>query len=569
MYISKKKGITLIEATLVLGISIFIGFVAFSQILKNQEFTRADMAGFQIKLIGDSVNAYITNHYDSLSTLTNATESSTDLGPRTCTTANNTCAITVKTLVNEGLLPSSYSGKNVYGYGYSILLKRTGVAPYYKIYGLITTDTSLMTGNSIRYDLLGEAMQKAGIDSGMTRNSSSQVSGFNGSWTANSSDYTNINKSGQLAYQAGYGTYNYSVFLRRDGTLPMTGNLNMGGNNLYNAQNITAAGLVIANNLKSISDSEIGGNIIVSGKSTLSGSVNALSTINAGGDISTDKEIIAHNGYGDAIKFGGDSGGGDYDITLMANKPLTIYSPKVLNSMDTVFRVRSGSATFENNAIVSNKFSTNGYDPNDIPAGWGGGIRTFDVVSSGTVALIKRGTSAKDGNLAAYMNMDGNIYASGNLNIDNNAYINGSINSGGDINVGKRLNAYEYIYINGVAVSGTSCSQNGLQGRSTDGMPVYCINGVWQRGNSVVRLVTNTATNADWVQVKCNNDEIAIGGGGTSYGGNITFKNSNGNNVAPGMDASKPLDDLSGWMVSGMNANPGDTLNVYAVCMKK
>jgi hypothetical protein len=70
-------------------------------------------------------------------------------------------------------------------------------------------------------------MQSAGIDSGMTRDSSSKVSGFNGAWTASATDYPNIDKTGQLAYQTGYGTYNYSVFLRRDGTLPMTGDLNM------------------------------------------------------------------------------------------------------------------------------------------------------------------------------------------------------------------------------------------------------------------------------------------------------------------------------------------------------
>lgn len=550
MYISNNKGFTLIEIVLVLGVASFIGFIAFSQILKNEEFNKATMAGQQIKLIGEATNAYISNHYDTLSTLTNSTGSTSDIGPRTCLSSTNICTINSNTLINEGLLPSTFSGKNVYGYGYNILLKRSGITPYYKIYGLITTDSSLITGSSIRYDLLGQAMQKAGIDSGMTRNSSSQVSGFNGSWTANSSDYTNINKLGQLAYQAGYGTYNYSVFLRRDGTLPMTGNLNMGAQNINNAVNITASGTTKSGTLESTGITKVGESL------TVGTTINAGTTITAGG------EVIAHNGYGDTIAMGGDSSNNDYEIRLYQNKPLKIYSPNA-SLTDTVFAVNSGNVQF------GNKFSTNGYDPNDIPNGWGGGVRTYDVVSSGSVALIKKGTSAKDGNLAAYMNMDGNIYASGNLNIDNNAYINGSINSGGDINVGKRLNAYEYIYINGVAVSGTSCSQNGLQGRSTDGMPVYCINGVWQRGNSVVRLVTNTATNADWVQAKCNNDEIAIGGGGTSYGGSITFKNSNGSNMAPGMDASKPLDDLSGWMVSGMDSTPGDTLNVYAICMKK
>lgn len=68
----RKKGFTLVETALVLSISVFIGFVAFSQLVKGQEVNKAQYAGDQIKMIGESVNAYISNHYDVLSTLSNA-----------------------------------------------------------------------------------------------------------------------------------------------------------------------------------------------------------------------------------------------------------------------------------------------------------------------------------------------------------------------------------------------------------------------------------------------------------------------------------------------------------------
>ena len=263
-----KKGFSLIEISLVLAVTAIIGFISFTTMINENEMNKAKMAGQQIKLIGDATNAYISNHYDKLSLLTNASNSSTDVGPRTCLASNNTCTITTTTLINEGLLPVSFTGKNVYGSGYDIILKRSGVSPYYKIYGLVTTDTSLKIGNNIRYDLLGKSMQEAGIDSGMTRDSSSQVSGFNGSWKANTVDYSNISKLGQLAYQTGYGTYNYSVFLRRDGTLPMTGSLNMDGNDIINANNITATGIITADTLKSINNTEVGNNLTVSGNIT-------------------------------------------------------------------------------------------------------------------------------------------------------------------------------------------------------------------------------------------------------------------------------------------------------------
>ena len=45
--------------------------------------------------------------------------------------------------------------------------------------------------------------------------------------------------------------------------------------------------------------------------------------------------------------------------------------------------------------------ATNGLDPTDLPAGWGGGIRTIDIFASGTIAC------GKDKKINASMNSDG------------------------------------------------------------------------------------------------------------------------------------------------------------------
>jgi len=520
--VKKKKGFTLVETAIVLGIATFMGFVAFTQFLKQEEVNKAGMAGTQIRLVGDSVNAYISNHYDSLSTLTNASGTSTDLGPRNCIVANNTCTITVQTLVNEGLLPSSYSGKNVYGSGYNIILKRSGTSPYYHIYGMVTTASPLtIAGSSPRYDLLGQAMQKAGIDSGMTRNSSSMVSGYNGAWTANSTDYTNINQLGLLAYQAGYGTYNYSVFLRRDGTLPMTGNLNMGANSINNSVDYNGTG-----------------------------------NINTGGRVVAGSEVSAKNGYGDTITMGGDAAGNDYEIRLGSPKPLTIYSPNAAANT-TVFTVGG-------NAAVSGRLGTNGIDPNDIPANWGGGIRTFDVISSGTIAVIKGGTPAVNGNIASYMNLNGDIYSSNTVNTSGTMYAQRGISTGGDINASGnisgnglygnylhsngdiaaagnvsgngvygnyvqsngdvysagqtrsngRMTTNEFLQLNGVANEGWGCSPNGLQGRNGAGAILSCVNGVWRTGGSLQQnscYWTGNYNGRDFSDHSCAVGEYAAG----------------------------------------------------------
>ncbi|EDM1757853.1 shufflon system plasmid conjugative transfer pilus tip adhesin PilV [Salmonella enterica subsp. diarizonae] len=257
-----NKGFTLIELILALGIGTAISFIKFQDMKTEQENIIAQAVGTQIKQMGEAVNRYISIHYDKLSTLSSSSSQSSDPGPRACSA--NGCEITVQTLINEGLLPPSYTGINANKSSYKILLKRSGIVPNYVINGLITTTAPWMEGNKTRYDLLGKAMQAAGIDSGMTQ-SATLASGYSGSWSEKSSNYPSINKTGLLAYRVGYDSSMYSVYLRRDGTLPMTGSLNMGNQDINNVRNIIAAGTTTSGILHSIGDTTIGGNAQVNG----------------------------------------------------------------------------------------------------------------------------------------------------------------------------------------------------------------------------------------------------------------------------------------------------------------
>ena len=512
MKIYKRKGFTLVELVLVISVGLTISFLSFQQMLQKQEDVLASGAGQQIKQIGDSLNSYIAVHYDKLSSLTNADGSSSDPGPRTCLPAGN-CTISVQTLINEGLLPATYSGKNVFGSDYSLIIKSSGSAPYYNVTGMVTTNQPWIgQNNAIRYDLLGKAMQEAGVDSGMTKDTATRVNGFKGAWEQNATDYSNINKLGQLAYQAGYGSYSYSIYLRRDGTLPMTGNLNMGGQSIKNAQDINGAGT-----------------LTMAGKGVFG------------------SEVTAKNGYGDSITLGGDAAGNDYELRLGSGKPLSIYSPNS-TQYSTVLSVNR-------NTVIGERLATNGLDPNDVPSGWTGGIRTADVYATGAIA------TGSGGNVPTYMDSHGNIYASnsivssgniqagGNLTVGGNtntagetytggwfrtrgdtgwysekwgggwymsdsswvrSYNNksvytagqlrgGSVQSDGDMNAAGnasvnggvytnylqtngRLSGGEFAQFNGVAYAGNGCSPTGLQGRDPSGALLSCINGRWSTG---------------------------------------------------------------------------------------
>lgn len=265
--IRNKKGFSLLELILVLGIASAVSFMKFQDLKNDQENILANAVGVQIKQIGTAVNGYINIHYDKLSTLTSISSGNgTDPGPRTCSTTTNTCTITYQTLVNDGLLPSSFTGINANKSPYSIVLKREGTSPNYIINGLVTTNNAWIEGVKVRYDLLGKAMQAAGIDSGVTK-TTSIVSGYSGAWSENSTDYSNINKVGSLGYRVGYDSAMYSVYLRRDGMLPMTGDLNLDGHNINNVAalnvtgNITTTGDLQARNIKASGNIESSKNV--------------------------------------------------------------------------------------------------------------------------------------------------------------------------------------------------------------------------------------------------------------------------------------------------------------------
>ncbi|MDM3157137.1 shufflon system plasmid conjugative transfer pilus tip adhesin PilV [Citrobacter sp. Cf093] len=527
-----KKGFSLLELTLVLGVGTMVAFMKFQDMKNEQESILASAVGQQMKQIGEAVNGYINIRYDKLSTLSNAAGTGTDPGPRTC--SGSVCEISYQTLINEGLLPSTYTGTNANKSSYKIILKRDGTSPNFVINGLITTSTAWIEGGKTRYDLLGNAMQTAGIDSGMTK-TTSIASGHSGQWSETSANFNNITSTGQLAFRVGFNSALYSVYLRRDGTLPMTGDLNLDGHNINNVAALNATG-----NITTTGDLQAR-NIKATGK------------VDADGNISAGNWVWAKNGYGDAIGFGGDAYGGDYEIRLGTAKQLTLYSPSAGN-YTTVLQVNR-------NAKIDQRLGLMGYDPNDLPSGWGGGLRTLDVYAAGTVA------TGSGGNLTSYMNATGvhtqsNITASGNItaggDITGNGVYGNYIHSNGNIDANGRINAGEFVYINGQANVGWGCSPNGVVGRTPEGKVISCVNGVWRgsTGSPVIRTAYASAYRFPGAVAYCAGSEKVVGGGGQC-------------NTAEGyvwLTVSRPNGDNSWYAGCDTTKNITATITVYAIC---
>ncbi|EJX5537237.1 shufflon system plasmid conjugative transfer pilus tip adhesin PilV, partial [Escherichia coli] len=142
------------------------------------------------------------------------------------------------------------------------------------------------------------------------------------------------------------------------------------------------------------------------------------------------------------------------------NNNLKVKSDTYLNTLSTTGLAKFGS-----------RIATNGLNPNDLPAGWAGGVRTYDLYASGTVG-VGTGKTVK-----AYMNNAGNIYASGNLTA-------GTIKSNGTIESTGRIKAGEYLHLNGQATLNAKCTPNGLVGRDSTGRVLSCVSGKWQTASS-------------------------------------------------------------------------------------
>ena len=562
---SSGRGFSLLELTLVLGVGTMVAFMKFQDMRNEQEAIVARSVGQQMKQMGEAVNKYISIRYDKLATLSNAAGNGTDPGPRTCTTSG--CDITYQTLINEGLLPSSYTGINVAKSSYKIFLKRSGTSPNYVINGLVTTSSSWTENGAIRYDLIGKAIQEAGIDSGVTKTATT-VSGYNGQWTETATNFPIITTAGQFAYRTGYDAALYSVYLRRDGTLPMTGDLNMGGRSISNADKISASG-----------------DLTIGGKTTLNNTLQVNADINSTGNISSGNWLLARNGSGKVIRIGGDNNG-DYDFSFEPTSSPTIGFFPSDSTTKFLFNFRGDVGVSTPNGATrtvtldssTGNITSNG---NINAANWliahNGGGNTMSIggdgapAADGTVgndyeikmdtakSLTIWNTALSNDRAKTLLDVWGSQRILGNLNIVASNTATGDIAASGNITATGSAKADNF-QPTSTAVVGNACNYSGAISRDSAGFTLSCQSGKWQRQyNPVVTLRDDGvwATNSDFQA--CNSDEVVVGGGGQCEDPSKHF-----------IHYSAPSNN--GWSIDCFYTAPEYKdlgSRAYALCMKK
>lgn len=312
----RSIGFTLIEILLVIGVIMIMSIIKIRDINEETENMQSKMLASQIKTVADATNAFLVLKYNELSVLSSPGVS--------CNTGAETCNITLQNLSDEALLPPNFNNNTILGNPYEIQLKRTGFAPNYMMSGVVLTKGIKNTENTPSLVFLGKVLRDIGRDGGLNKTSGKIIGTANG-WSADSALFPVLSgKTGYIGSAVGTLSGAYYVYLRRDGTLPMTGDLNMDGHNIQNVNNLTATGEIKTN-----------GNI-VSGNDVISnGNISAKGNINAGNWLS------AKNKAGNKVMIGGDETG-DYDIvfdpTTSGNNVVGFFSSGSSTPFDFNFR---------------------------------------------------------------------------------------------------------------------------------------------------------------------------------------------------------------------------------------
>ena len=263
-----QRGFTLLEV----GIAIAISMMAATAFLwvqtMNLRVSKANAQGTQLTTLSNAVATYMTTYYSQL------------VNNQAIAGFANIYAPTVAELKTAQIvLPPNFSATNLYGGGYAVTISKTPggcVSPNCDISSITNLTNAITNPLTGRVDgaALGNAMSVIGADGGFSTNAvPGSITGQGGAWTA-----TNPAGSvaGILAMRAGYGSSGWAQFLRRDGQLPMTGPLNMGSQNVNNANTVNSTTLANSGN------ATVGGTLGVTGQTSTNGIANtgSLSTGN-------------------------------------------------------------------------------------------------------------------------------------------------------------------------------------------------------------------------------------------------------------------------------------------------
>lgn len=569
---AKQKGLTLIEVLLAISVSLIVGAAALTGVRNTNEALLSNAVGDQIKTVGQAAGVYTSLYYPNIIQLLNqpAPGSAADPGPRYCTANVTTidglpasvCTISTNTLRSAGLLPRNFSGRNAYGSDYRIYIRVIGNSPNWIVDGVVVTSTPFSVGGVNRYDLLGKAMNRAGADAGMTRNLANTMEGLNGAWrdasfpsvVHNGATLPGVNELGLLGYRFGYGSSAYAAYVRLDGTTPMTGDLDLGNNDIIgvgtmvaNYARLQGGGETLALNANTATSTDRTG--FITGAGTLSirneNGVSIQKLDGTAGNMAVGGLIATNNieGNGNISAVGNISA-----QDLIANRNASIVGTLAVGGVATV-----GSLNSNGNIVVGGTNSVTAYN-----------VIANNNVRGGTYDLNSQGLSTNSGNSWFYDSGADMWRTQATAGI----YSGGTIR-GVNVTADRTVTAGEELQILGsggsVVTVGSACGVFGTIRRSGTGSLAQCRGGFWREMGAYNTTSITSATvgggGNNSATATCPNGTTLVGGG---------HRNLAWVPAGSGIDQSSPRSSYpngNGWTVeTGQTNSVGTTFQAIALC---
>lgn len=410
---SKQQGAALLLELAI--VAIITTFMIASQIndVKNKAVEAQFSAqGDLMNALKGAVSTYIANNY---SALVNGTA---------VAGVANAYAPTVAELQNPAVsnLPPGFNANSLLGPAYVVQIAKSPAActpPACDITGMAYLNGAVIDSSNGRVDgaRLGIALSQIGGDGALSDSMDpANVRGIGGAFTiANPAGSV----AGVLAVRTGYGSSAFSQFLRRDGSLPMTGALNMGSKDIISGGGATFQG---GSNAKSVnvgaatfygdsSNSAIRqpGGLYIQHQDGSAADISSVGNVNASGTV-----------------------GSNYVQTNAANVTGTVTSNYVQTNNANVNGTVSSNYVQTNNANVNGNISAGTVS---LPGGNTLRIAGIAYYGDGTNAAVRTGGSFYVQNInngAAAQIIVGNVTSQ---SVSNSGYLTtAGIGNSGDLN---------------------------------------------------------------------------------------------------------------------------------------
>ena len=290
----KTRGYSLVE---VAAVSVLLALLVAGYLANQYDGATTQLAQAQAQrlvALNSAVQNYESVYYSKLVAGTSVSGVANALAP------------TVGELLALGVLDSTFNPANFYGGSYAVQLSKlpAGCVNNCNVTGITYLTTPVTDPQGHESDsLAGAALLELGGNGAVsTQAQAASLAGINSSFSVANPLGT---VPGILAMRNGYGAQGFTPYVRRDGSVPATGNINLNGNSIVNAGTANTQNVVNTGNLSNSGNMVNNGDIRTQTlKSTGRMTVNEFIALQGKATLNTPctpNGLLGQDGYGELL----------------------------------------------------------------------------------------------------------------------------------------------------------------------------------------------------------------------------------------------------------------------------